>query len=131
MAGRSQAHRNEMFPSGCQTECPIEGGDTIEVNQRVSRLLRNDPQSFLGEITVLGLNFFEKRNKPCLVSVTVIVYHFFYLLGIHETPSSKNLALSIFITTPNSSLGFRIDAGSPLVAVTAQALIGMKGILPG
>jgi hypothetical protein len=30
---------------------------------------------------------------------------------------------------PNSSLGFGIDTGRPFLTVTAQTMIGMKGIL--
>jgi hypothetical protein len=93
--GLSEACLDEMFPSWCQTECSIECGNAIEFNQRGSRLLRNDPQGFFRKITLFGLDFFEKRDKPCLVSVMVIVYNFFYLLGIHQTPSLKFLPIDI------------------------------------
>jgi hypothetical protein len=91
MAGCSQADGDQMFPSWLQTECPVECGDSVEVNQRTSRLLGDHPQCLFRKIAVFGLDFFEKRDETRLISFVVILYNFVYVLGIHNDLSSKKV----------------------------------------
>jgi hypothetical protein len=51
--------------------------------------LGDHPQGLFRKIAVLGLDFFEKRDKTRLVSFVVILYDFLYVLGIHNDLSSK------------------------------------------
>jgi hypothetical protein len=91
MAGCSQADGDQVLPSWFQTECPVECGDSVEVNQRTSRLLGDHPQGLFRKITVLGLDFFEKGDETRLISFVVILYDFLYVFGIHNDLSSKKV----------------------------------------
>jgi hypothetical protein len=90
MAGRSEADRDKMFPSGFQTERSIECRDSVEINQRTTHLLSNIPQGLFRKIAILGLDFFKKRDETRLISVEVILYDFLYVLRIHDGLSLKS-----------------------------------------
>jgi len=91
MAGCSQADGDQMFPSWFQAEGSIECGDSVEVNQRASRLLGDHPQGLFRKIAVLGLDFFEKGDETRLISFVVILYDLLYVLGIHDDLSSRKV----------------------------------------
>jgi hypothetical protein len=68
VAGGAHAHRAEVLAAGLEAERPVEGGDTVDVDQRAAAAFGDCPESALGQEAVLGLDPFERRDQPATLA---------------------------------------------------------------
>jgi hypothetical protein len=112
VTGRAQAGGKEVFPPRFEAEGSEKRGNAIDIDQRMTRLPRDNSQRFFWEVTVPGLNILEDRDQSTPV-MTMALNDLFNMFWIHEFFLSGKGVWQIMISqryssqcqTPPSSFG--------------------------